>query len=78
MLSSVWHTLRPGGKLLYCTCSLFSAENDAVIEEFLANTADARTSAFVLPAGLSTRHGWQLTPADWRTDGFYYALLTKD
>ncbi len=78
LLSSVWHTLRPGGKLLYCTCSLFSAENDAVIEEFLANTADARASAFVLPAGLSTRHGWQLTPADWRTDGFYYALLSKD
>ncbi len=78
LLRSAWQTLRTGGSLLYCTCSLFFAENDDVIEEFLAHTDDAAGQAIALPTGVKTDHGWQLTPADPRTDGFYYALLTKE
>ena len=77
LLQSTWQTLRPGGSLLYCTCSLFSAENDDVIDTFLASTHDARAQVITLPTGNATRSGWQLLPTDPRTDGFYYSLLTK-
>jgi 16S rRNA (cytosine967-C5)-methyltransferase len=77
LLESAWRTLRPGASLLYCTCSMFFAENDHVIGAFLAHTQDARNRPIVLPTGIATQHGWQLLPTDPRTVGFYYALLTK-
>ena len=77
LLQSAWQTLRPGGSLLYCTCSLFVAENDDVISEFLAQTSDAQMQAISLPTGRATKYGWQLLPTEPRTDGFYYALLNK-
>ena len=91
MLSNLWRTLRPGGNLLYCTCSLFTEENDAVVGEFVDKQEDALINAIKLPVGRATTHGWQLLPlpnagaqhspqpaaADLSVDGFYYALLEK-
>lgn len=78
LLGGLWHTLRPGGSLLYCTCSLFAQENDLVVGEFLATTTNASIRRIALPTGIPRRYGWQLLPTDHRTDGFYYALLTKE
>lgn len=90
MLTNLWRTLRPGGNLLYCTCSLFTEENDAVVGEFVDKQEDALINAIKLPVGQATSCGWQLLPLqhagaqrsprttpDLSVDGFYYALLEK-
>lgn len=77
LLANLWQTLRPGGTLLYCTCSLFPMENDEVIGRFLSAQTEARADALTLPTGQATRYGWQLLPIDCDTDGFYYARLRK-
>jgi 16S rRNA (cytosine967-C5)-methyltransferase len=73
--------LRPGGRLLYSTCSLLAQENDGVVEAVLAaNPAARQTGAGPLagtPPWFTGRRGVQLLPgADALTDGFYYACLT--
>ncbi len=77
LLSNLWRVLAPGGTLLYCTCSMLAAENDAVVSRFLADRPDAATRPFELTTGRATRHGWQLLPTQTDTDGFYYARMTR-
>lgn len=77
LLVNLWHVLRGGGTLLYCTCSLFAKENDDVIAGFTASHADATLVPFALDSGRPTRCGWQLLPTDTDTDGFYYARLRR-
>ena len=79
LLATLWPLLRPGGRLLYCTCSVFSAECDIQIQTFVAHHTDAllmpspghllpqvSAGAAVFPDNLLREH-----------DGFYYALLEK-
>ncbi|MGM0571063.1 16S rRNA (cytosine(967)-C(5))-methyltransferase RsmB [Marinobacter sp.] len=78
LLRSLWATLRPGGRLVYATCSVFPQENSRIIRRFLAQQADAS----LLPAdaawGLDTGYGRQLLPDPQSHDGFFYACLIKD
>lgn len=77
LLTQLWKTLKPGGQLLYCTCSIFNAENDAVIQAFL-NTHDAAAPIQLdLKVGRQTALGWQILPGEEDMDGFYYCLLQK-
>ncbi|MBI1394438.1 MAG: 16S rRNA (cytosine(967)-C(5))-methyltransferase RsmB [Betaproteobacteria bacterium] len=74
LLDALWHLLRPGGKLLYVTCSVFDEENAGVVLSFQANHPDA----IRLDLGgdfPGNTHG-QLLP-DRNHDGFFYALLCK-
>jgi 16S rRNA (cytosine967-C5)-methyltransferase len=78
--------LKPGGRLLYCTCSVLAEENERIVEAVLAGAPRAR--ALPLPWGLSEgvslppeaiecSVGLQLLPGNAAlTDGFYYACLT--
>ena len=77
ILDAVWPLLRPGGRLLYATCSVLPAENENTIEAFLARTPDARVKPLPLEQGKHLPHGLQLLPAIGGHDGFYYALLQK-
>jgi 16S rRNA (cytosine967-C5)-methyltransferase len=77
LLATLWKTLGPGGTLLYCTCSLFPAENDDVIDDFLSRHPDAAVERLALVTGQSMRWGWQLLPTDANTDGFYFARMRK-
>jgi 16S rRNA (cytosine967-C5)-methyltransferase len=70
MLDALWRVLRPNGKLLYATCSVFRQENDAVIGAFVARTPRAERAP--LPDGAPA----QGLP-DAERDGFYYALIQK-
>jgi len=70
ILDALWRLLAPDGKLLYVTCSVFTEENDAVLEAFLARTPAARRAA--LPGGAAA----QLLPGP-EHDGFYFALIDK-
>jgi 16S rRNA (cytosine967-C5)-methyltransferase len=77
ILDALWRLLRPGGKLLYATCSLLPEENEEQVGAFLARQPDARALPLSFAPGLPTDHGLQLLPLTKETDGFYYALLEK-
>ncbi|MGC4062877.1 MAG: 16S rRNA (cytosine(967)-C(5))-methyltransferase RsmB [Aquabacterium sp.] len=75
ILQAMWPLLRPGGHLLYCTCSVFKAEGQERIDAFLQRTPDA--CALPAPGHLLPVVEY-LDPARHnRGDGFFYALLSK-
>jgi 16S rRNA (cytosine967-C5)-methyltransferase len=79
LLAQLWPLVRPGGRLLYCTCSVFRPEGSGQIDAFLARNTDAA----LLPSPghlLSKSRANHVTVRDnvWgEHDGFYYALLAK-
>lgn len=77
ILASLWPLLAPGGRLLYITCSMLRAENDAIVSAWLDTQPDARAVAIELPAGQAASVGWQILPGDGDLDGMYYAVLEK-
>ncbi|WP_237068125.1 16S rRNA (cytosine(967)-C(5))-methyltransferase RsmB [Microbulbifer guangxiensis] len=81
LLRTQWQLLKPGGTLLYATCSILPAENSEVVARFIADTPDARDNTpellFDREWGLDQPAGRQLFPAADGGDGFYYALLQK-
>jgi len=83
ILATCFELLRSGGRLIYCTCSVLPAENEAVVAAFLAREPRAARGdwpeGLTQPPGLLRRSvGWQLLPGGGAgTDGFYYACLIK-
>lgn len=77
LLASLWRCLKPGGRMLYATCSVLRAENEAVVSRFLAQTPDASALPLSIEGGMSCAPGVQMLPGLAGTDGFYYALLGK-
>jgi 16S rRNA (cytosine967-C5)-methyltransferase len=67
--------VRPGGALLYITCSLLDAEGPAQIARFLSAWPDWRAEPLALPLGRPHGPGWRLCPARDSTDGFFVARL---
>lgn len=77
--SATW--VKPGGSLVYATCTLNPAENEAIIQQFLAQHPvwqltppgpDSPAAAFTTPAG------WiKIWPHQQLLDGFFMAQLTK-
>jgi 16S rRNA (cytosine967-C5)-methyltransferase len=83
LLRRLFVLLRPGGQLLYVTCSVLPEENAGVVGRFLAEEPAA--GALALPAAEALRPllracniGYQMLPDDQAGgDGFYYASLTR-
>jgi 16S rRNA (cytosine967-C5)-methyltransferase len=71
-IQTLWKTLRPGGTLLYITCSVFRQEGPEPVQQFLAENPSA--GLLKLPE-VFTDDGF-LYP-DERHDGFFYAHLRK-
>jgi 16S rRNA (cytosine967-C5)-methyltransferase len=82
--------VRPGGRLVYATCSLFREENEAVVERFVSENGHftVEPSARALPPGLGARiseavppraaEPWlRLLPHRHGTDGFFAGVLTR-
>jgi 16S rRNA (cytosine967-C5)-methyltransferase len=82
MLEALWPLLQPSGRLLYVTCSVLSAENDAVVGDFLARHGNAHEDR-VLPnynirdLMVEKTCGFQVLPGSEGLDGFYYACLER-
>ncbi|WP_219339112.1 RsmB/NOP family class I SAM-dependent RNA methyltransferase [Tepidicella baoligensis] len=71
LIRSAWAALKPGGRLVYSTCSLSPEENELTVQGLLAEQADAAVEAITLPtrpdtlptlAGLSHWQGRALDP----------------
>ncbi len=82
LLDALWPLLAPSGRLLYVTCSVLAAENDAVVGDFLARHSDAREDR-VLPnynirdLMVEKTCGVQVLPGSQGLDGFYFACLER-
>jgi 16S rRNA (cytosine967-C5)-methyltransferase len=83
ILRSAFSMLAPGGRLLYCTCSLLHQENEEVVQRLLAVEPAARVAPLppagsLAPGALDRKIGVQLIPGSQAgSDGFYYACLEK-
>ncbi|HEX7340724.1 MAG TPA: 16S rRNA (cytosine(967)-C(5))-methyltransferase RsmB [Rhodanobacteraceae bacterium] len=77
MLKALWPLLAPGGRLLYITCSLLRAENEAVVKHFLDTHKNAKATPIKLPAGHAAGPGWQILPGEDELDGMFFAAIAK-
>jgi 16S rRNA (cytosine967-C5)-methyltransferase len=87
MLAHAWSLLRPGGRMVYCTCSLLPDEGEVQVEEALAAHPDMSVdrAALDLPgvdaSWVTSEGGLRLRPDFWPDlggmDGFYMACLRK-
>jgi 16S rRNA (cytosine967-C5)-methyltransferase len=77
LLNALWQTLKPGGRLVYATCSVFPQENHRIIRRFLKQTDQAALLEPDLLWGRDTGAGRQLFPTPQSHDGFFYAVLEK-
>jgi 16S rRNA (cytosine967-C5)-methyltransferase len=79
LLKLLWPLLKPAGRLLYCTCSVFKAEGQDQAQTFLARNTDAHllsSPGHLMPSNGATA-GAVPDNRDGDHDGFYYALLEK-
>ena len=79
LLAALWPLVKPGGRLLYCTCSVFPAEGRDQIQTFLAYNTDAAllpSPGHLLPL-FGVKHDGVPDNPDGDHDGFFYALLEK-
>ena len=87
LLSKAWALVKPGGRLIFCTCSLLPDEGEVQISEALARHPDMEidTAALDVPGVQPDWHseegGLRLRPDYWPEkggmDGFYIAALHK-
>ncbi len=77
LLKALWQTLKPGGRLVYATCSVLPDENSKQVQEFLRLQPDAESIELRVDWGIPQAAGRQLLPQAGGHDGFYYAVLHK-
>ena len=77
ILEGLWPLLKPGGKLLYVTCSILPVENENQMAAFLKRHPEATEESLSLNVGRVRAVGWQILPGEAGMDGFYYARLRK-
>jgi len=71
--------VKPGGMLLYSTCTLVREENEGVVERFLALHPEFKTEPLPLSAAFPKNESGMLTlvPGEYDTDGFFICRLRK-
>lgn len=75
MLNNAWPLLKPQGKLLYVTCSIFKEENDEVISSFCEGKPNIIRGELSFPKNIYHIKN-QLVPSK-NHDGLYYEILEK-
>ena len=77
ILENAGRYVKPGGLLLYSTCTILPEENGQVTDEFLAGHPDFRRESFALPVGEVPEGQITLWPQRQGTDGFYICRMRK-
>jgi len=78
ILDALWRLLKPGGRMLYSTCSIFKDENEVQMAKFLDRHPDgSEITLHDARWGERRPHGRQILTGRDNMDGFYYALVTK-
>jgi len=82
ILAAAATLVKPGGRLVYATCSLLPEENDAIVDAFLAGNpqfVEGNASAELARAGiaLDTGNRLRVAPDTHRCDGFFSAVLER-
>ncbi len=81
LLDALWPCLKPGGRLVYATCSIFKAEGERQVFAFLQRQSDAKQLDVAGVSGhlLALAHNGEAAGGVPSTfDGFYYALISKN
>ena len=80
ILDNVCRYVRPGGALLYATCTLLERENEDVVRDFLDKHKDFTSEGFEVPGDFEgTREGMVTCwPHRHGTDGFFFAKLRRE
>jgi 16S rRNA (cytosine967-C5)-methyltransferase len=87
ILATAAKLVKPGGRLVYATCSMLPAENEDIVRAFLVAHPDFALRPIAeawkesigtpLPAGATSDDCLRLTPARHHTDGFFVAVLER-
>ncbi len=87
LLKKAMHFVKPGGRLLYCTCSLVPMEGEEILTEVLKFARNWKQNIItgynfgIEPEWIDISGGLRLRPDFWQTiggmDGFYIAMLTR-
>lgn len=84
LLSEGWKFVKPGGRMIYMTCSLFHDENETQVTAFMAENEDAKLVPYTiqyknkeLKTLSSLVECLALSPYTHGTDGFFVAILEK-
>lgn len=79
ILDNASRYVKPGGVLLYSTCTVLSRENEGVVQTFLAAHNNYKEEAFTLPAPEGNADSGMLTlwPHRQGTDGFFICKMRK-
>lgn len=82
ILESAARLVRPGGRLVYATCSLLAEENDGIVDAFMSAhpefvELDASEILQKQNIGLKTGKRLRLTPHEHDTDGFFAAVVER-
>lgn len=77
ILAGLWPLLKPGGQLLYVSCSVLEEENSRVVEGFVDSTDDAAITTLEVAWGEQAGCGRQLLPVAGGPDGLFFSLLRK-
>ena len=80
ILQNLSRYVKPGGVLVYSTCTILRRENEAVADGFLRRNPDFRMEAFALPEALGGSCEGQITllPSVHDTDGFFICKLRRN
>ena len=72
--------VKPGGTLMYSTCTLLYRENEEVVETFLAENSSYKAEAFPLPGPVGLVQGGSVTlwPHRHGTDGFFISKMRRE
>src|SRR5690606_11510707 len=77
LLEMAFGLLKPGGTLLYATCSVLPQENSRVVHAFLKQQKQAVEDVIIAPCGEAADCGRQLFPQSNGHDSFYYARIKR-